>query len=114
MYWEDADLCRRVHDAGWSVRYSPASRVWHKIGATTREGLRTLQPRYEARNRILFHMKHNGTRWITVAALAIGNATYLMLRLRPVAALSMAMGVLDALLRRRGPVSRRHTASPMR
>ncbi len=34
-YFEDADLCVRAHRAGFEIRYVPASRVWHKISAST-------------------------------------------------------------------------------
>ena len=36
LYWEDADLCRRLRGAGWSVRYVPAARVCHAGGVSTR------------------------------------------------------------------------------
>lgn len=29
LYYEDVDLCRRAHEAGWSVWYDPAVRVTH-------------------------------------------------------------------------------------
>jgi GT2 family glycosyltransferase len=34
MYWEDADLCRRLTDRGWSVRYEPRAVVHHATGAS--------------------------------------------------------------------------------
>lgn len=36
LYWEDADLCRRLRAAGWSVRYVPAARVRHAGGVSAR------------------------------------------------------------------------------
>lgn len=35
MYLEDVDLCRRVHEAGWSVGYEPGASVVHVIGCST-------------------------------------------------------------------------------
>jgi GT2 family glycosyltransferase len=35
MYAEDVDLCWRLSDAGWSIRYEPAARVRHQAGAAT-------------------------------------------------------------------------------
>jgi len=35
MYLEDVDLCWRLRQAGWRVRYEPASRVVHDIGRST-------------------------------------------------------------------------------
>ena len=36
LYWEDADLCRRLRDRGFSTRYAPAARVTHTGGASAR------------------------------------------------------------------------------
>lgn len=33
---EDVDYCRRVHDAGFEVRYFPQARVRHRIGGSSR------------------------------------------------------------------------------
>ena len=34
MYWEDADLCRRLADNGWKVAYEPTAVVHHATGAS--------------------------------------------------------------------------------
>ena len=34
LYWEDADLCRRLRDRGFTTRYVPAARVVHAGGAS--------------------------------------------------------------------------------
>jgi N-acetylglucosaminyl-diphospho-decaprenol L-rhamnosyltransferase len=40
MYCEDTDLCRRLSDAGWAVRFEPAVVVTHEGGASApRSGL---------------------------------------------------------------------------
>lgn len=36
LYWEDADLCRRLRDAGFTTRYVPGARVGHAGGASAR------------------------------------------------------------------------------
>jgi N-acetylglucosaminyl-diphospho-decaprenol L-rhamnosyltransferase len=36
LYWEDADLCRRLWGRGWSTRYVPRARVTHDGGASAR------------------------------------------------------------------------------
>lgn len=36
---EDVDLCWRLHDAGWSLRYDPTVRAWHAEPATWRDWL---------------------------------------------------------------------------
>ena len=35
LYWEDADLCRRLRHAGFSVRYCPDARVVHTVGRSS-------------------------------------------------------------------------------
>jgi GT2 family glycosyltransferase len=32
MYWEDADLCRRLRSRGFDVRYAPAATAVHRVG----------------------------------------------------------------------------------
>lgn len=34
MYWEDADLCRRLSDRGWQTYFEPAAVVRHVTGAS--------------------------------------------------------------------------------
>jgi GT2 family glycosyltransferase len=34
MYWEDADLCRRLVNKGWEVHFEPAAVVQHATGAS--------------------------------------------------------------------------------
>lgn len=36
LYWEDADLCRRLRRAGYCVRYAPRARVVHTAGQSSR------------------------------------------------------------------------------
>ena len=35
LYWEDADLCRRLRDAGWTIRYVPAAEAVHAVGGSS-------------------------------------------------------------------------------
>jgi GT2 family glycosyltransferase len=37
MYWEDADLCRRMWKKGWKVRYFPQASVLHHVGQSSKE-----------------------------------------------------------------------------
>jgi GT2 family glycosyltransferase len=39
MYWEDADLCWRLHQAGWQVWYDPRVPVVHTVGASSEQAL---------------------------------------------------------------------------
>ncbi|HEY7187688.1 MAG TPA: glycosyltransferase family 2 protein [Vicinamibacterales bacterium] len=36
MYWEDADLCRRLRARGYHVRYVPGATVVHQVGHSSR------------------------------------------------------------------------------
>jgi GT2 family glycosyltransferase len=36
LYWEDADLCRRLRDAGSHVRYVPGATAVHRVGHSSR------------------------------------------------------------------------------
>ncbi|HEY1303484.1 MAG TPA: glycosyltransferase family 2 protein [Vicinamibacterales bacterium] len=36
MYWEDADLCRRLRARGYHVRYVPGATVVHSVGRSSR------------------------------------------------------------------------------
>lgn len=35
LYWEDADLCRRLHTAGWRIAYYPGATVIHVGGRSS-------------------------------------------------------------------------------
>ena len=41
MYWEDADLCRRLRGQGYSIRYAPGARAVHKVGQSSRTAPRS-------------------------------------------------------------------------
>ena len=34
MYWEDADICRRLHDSGWAVTLHPEATAHHSTGSS--------------------------------------------------------------------------------
>jgi GT2 family glycosyltransferase len=36
LYWEDADLCRRVREAGWKVIYFSGAKIIHTVGRSSR------------------------------------------------------------------------------
>jgi GT2 family glycosyltransferase len=36
LYWEDADLCRRLRAKGYHVRYVPAATAVHRVGHSSR------------------------------------------------------------------------------
>ena len=56
MYFEDADLCRRAREAGWSVYYLPHVEVTHEAGGSTRSRPRAIWRLHKSA--FLYHRKH--------------------------------------------------------
>lgn len=49
LYFEDADLCRRLRDAGWGIGYVPGAVVTHREGSASRHApLRALRAFHES------------------------------------------------------------------
>ncbi len=58
LYFEDIDLCRRIHKKGYVLEYLPRARVFHWGGASM-EGI-TLFSRYHYRkSQLYYYKKHN-------------------------------------------------------
>lgn len=58
VYYDDTDLCRRVTNAGYIIRYEPASVVYHRKGATLGGQLSAFGCYYLTRNRPYLMRKH--------------------------------------------------------
>ena len=56
MYFEDADLCRRAREAGWSIYYLPEVEVTHQAGGSTRSRPRAIWDLHKSA--FLYHRKH--------------------------------------------------------
>ena len=56
MYFEDADLCRRVCEARWSVYYLPEVEVVHHAGGSSRSRPRAIWDLHKSA--FLYHRKH--------------------------------------------------------
>jgi hypothetical protein len=39
LYWEDADLCRRMSDKGWRIMYYPKAIIEHAVGGSSERNL---------------------------------------------------------------------------
>ena len=39
IYCEDVDLCLRAAGAGWTLRYVPSAKVWHKVSSSSGGGM---------------------------------------------------------------------------
>lgn len=58
MYWEDADWCKRMSQAGWRVAYYPQASIFHYTGCSSRKNfLRSLLEFHKSAFR--FFCKHN-------------------------------------------------------
>ncbi len=57
LFWEDADLCRRLRNAGWEIRYMPAPTVVHDVGQSSRSA-RTLANREFHRSAYRYFATH--------------------------------------------------------
>ena len=80
MYWEDADLCRRLRSAGWGAWFCADARAYHYTGSsgqseTTIRAFHTSAARYYAR-----HIAHSSFT-ATLAQLVLRARMRLMLQL---------------------------------
>jgi GT2 family glycosyltransferase len=57
LYWEDADLCRRLRAMGYTIRYAPALRVRHTVGQSSRTA-RPLAIRAFHASALRYYRKH--------------------------------------------------------
>jgi GT2 family glycosyltransferase len=57
LYWEDADLCRRMREAGFSTRYVPSARV-HHAGAASSATAQAFSIRAFHRSAYLYYALH--------------------------------------------------------
>jgi GT2 family glycosyltransferase len=73
MYFEEVDLCLRLHDAGWKVLFVPEAQVMHHGGQSARQVLpeATL---YRYRSLGAFYRKHYPAWHLAVLKVAIGVA----------------------------------------
>lgn len=70
LYWEDTDLCRRIRDLGYVVRYVPRARVEH-VGAASSRTASRMAGRAFHRSAYLYYTKHTvRSRWHPARPLA--------------------------------------------
>jgi GT2 family glycosyltransferase len=82
LYWEDADLCKRLKEAGWKTIYLPSAVVVHGVGRSRRHA-RVLSVRAFHRSAYLYFRKHRAGRFraisLPVARAALFGRMSLML-----------------------------------
>ena len=99
---DDADWCRRALDQGFSLRYVPESRIWHKVAASTAGSYTPVKTFHTGRSNALYVRRHGGA--LGLASFLAANLVTLpaaFLRELPrgngKAALAKARGVLCGL-----------------
>jgi hypothetical protein len=58
LYWEDADLCRRLRARGYHVRYVPGATAFHRVGQSSKSA-RTAAIRAFHHSAYLYYATHN-------------------------------------------------------
>ncbi len=66
LYMEDADLCRRIKDAGYDIVYYPKAEIIH-YGAQTTRRQKPFMDKILAKNRIRFFRKYYGIAYSLLA-----------------------------------------------
>ncbi len=61
MYFEDIDLCKRLHDMGWKIIFCPMSKILHYSGQSVKENILAGLVAYR-QSQIYFARKHYGRR----------------------------------------------------
>jgi GT2 family glycosyltransferase len=70
LYWEDADLCWRLHDHGWQIVYDPQVRVMHKVGGSSRHAsIRSLLAFHRSAY-LLYRKQVTGSAWHPLSLVA--------------------------------------------
>jgi N-acetylglucosaminyl-diphospho-decaprenol L-rhamnosyltransferase len=59
MYFEETDLCARLHEAGWLNLYTPSARVTHVQGTTTSADPERMSVEFH-RSQARFYRRHRG------------------------------------------------------
>ncbi len=57
MYFEDADLCRRMRDAGFAIWCAPAAKMWHKVSLSAHKD-RPGQRYWRTWGKVQFYKQH--------------------------------------------------------
>ena len=88
LYWEDADLCRRLRAVGFQVRYVPRATAIHRVGQSSR-GVREAATRAFHKSAYLYYATH-------VAAAALPKRLLARVLLSGRCWLRLRLGMRDA------------------
>jgi len=64
LYFEDADLSLRMQKKGWSLFWTPYSKIWHKVSATTLPSLGSPGMHYYHHRNIMLLAEKHGPLWV--------------------------------------------------
>lgn len=78
MYFEEVDLCHRLHNAGWQVHFAPVTTVAHIGGSSTMRQRTEMTVRQYASTMHYYHKHHAGPR---LAALIAADQSVILARL---------------------------------
>jgi N-acetylglucosaminyl-diphospho-decaprenol L-rhamnosyltransferase len=59
MYFEDKDICKRVHEAGWKVVYYPQTSLIHLLGGSSSSVQKSVNTYYRD-SQLYYYQKHLG------------------------------------------------------
>ena len=83
LYWEDADLCRRLRAAGYHVRYVPGAAAIHRVGHSSKT-VRAAAIRAFHASAYLYYTTHNAPRRLqpkrAIARVILSGRQWWMLR----------------------------------
>jgi len=83
LYWEDADFCRRLHEAGWRVVYVPSVTITHVGGRSSRHSARASLEAFH-RSAFRLYWKHASSPARLLAPLVFGALRLRLLVMRQV------------------------------
>ncbi|MBF0223899.1 MAG: glycosyltransferase family 2 protein [Desulfobacterales bacterium] len=62
MYWEDADLCKRLKKMGWRVVYYPKPIVYHYVGMSSKKD--KIKANYEFHKSVYYYFNKYSPSWL--------------------------------------------------
>lgn len=82
MYYEDADYCVRVQQAGLQALAVPQASMWHKVATSSGGSDSPIERYHMALSSVQFFRKHvRGWRWLVVGPYRAGSAARTLARL---------------------------------
>jgi GT2 family glycosyltransferase len=73
MYYEEIDLCYRLHAAGWQVHFAPVTTIVHAQGASTRQYRTAMAVRYFASAMRFYQRHYSGIRLVALVVIMKGK-----------------------------------------